>query len=178
VPRFMNEPGASVGALKSAFTLLATMRGTPLVYYGDEIAMPGGADPDNRRDFPGGFPGDPRSAFEASGRTPDEEAVHEHVRALLQLRQATPALRRGRLVNLHVADKAWVYARVLDGGRAAVVGLNTGDRPLALDLPAAPLGLAEGTRLRARVGLQGEAAVEGGRLRLGLAPASSTVFVP
>jgi len=28
------------------------------------------------------------------------------------------------------------------------------------------------------VGLQGEAAVEGGRLRLGLAPASSTVFVP
>jgi len=178
VPRFMNEPGASVAALKSAFTLLATMRGTPLVYYGDEIALPGGADPDNRRDFPGGFPGDARNAFEASGRAPDEEAVHAHVRALLQLRQATPALRRGRLVNLHVADKDWVYARVLDGGRAVVVGLNTGDLPLALDLEAAPLGLADGVRLRAAVGPQGDAAVEGGRLRLSLAPASSAVFLP
>jgi glycosidase len=177
VPRFMNEPGASVAALKSAFTLLATARGTPLVYYGDEIAMPGGGDPDNRRDFPGGFPGDARSAFEAAGRTPEEAAVHAHVRALLRLRQATPALRRGRTVNLHVADKSWVYGRVLDG-QAAVVGLNTGDAPLVLDLPSALLGLADGARLRDRVGPLGETAVEGGRLRLTLSPASSGVLLP
>ena len=177
VPRFMSEPGASVAALKSAFTLLATARGTPLVYYGDEIAMPGGGDPDNRRDFPGGFPGDPRSAFEAAGRTPDEEAVHAHLRALLHLRQATPALRRGRTVNLHVADKAWVYARVLDG-QTAVVALNTGDAPLALDLPVASLGLAHGARLRSRLGPLGEATVDGGRLRVSLPARSSGVLLP
>jgi glycosidase len=34
------------------------MRGMPQIYYGDEIGMPGGNDPDNRQDFPGGFPGD------------------------------------------------------------------------------------------------------------------------
>jgi glycosidase len=177
VPRFMSEPGASVAALKSAFTLLATARGIPLVYYGDEIAMAGGGDPDNRRDFPGGFPGDPRNSFEAAGRTLEENAVHAHVRALLHLRQATPALRRGRTVNLHVADKEWVWARVLDG-QTAVVGLSTGDEPVALDLPAAPLGLADGARLRDRVGPLGEAAVERGRLRLTLAPAASGVFLP
>ncbi|HEX9190149.1 MAG TPA: alpha-amylase family glycosyl hydrolase [Vicinamibacteria bacterium] len=178
VPRFMSEPAASVASLKSAFTLLATMRGTPLVYYGDEIAMPGGPDPDNRRDFPGGFPGDPRNAFEPAGRTAAEAAVHAHVRALLQLRQATPALRRGRLANLHVADKAWVYARVLDGGGAAVVGINTGDAPVAIDVEAAALGLGVGARLRDRVGTQGEAALEGGRLKVTLAAASSGVFLP
>ncbi|HEX4931684.1 MAG TPA: alpha-amylase family glycosyl hydrolase, partial [Gemmatimonadaceae bacterium] len=51
VQRFMHEPGATPEGLKLAFTFLFTTRGTPLVYYGDEIALPGGNDPDNRRDF-------------------------------------------------------------------------------------------------------------------------------
>ena len=177
VPRFMNEPGARVASLRSAFTFLATGRGTPLVYYGDEIASPGGGDPDNRRDFPGGWKGDARNAFEAAGRTADEESVHAHVRALLRLRQETPALRRGKTVNLHVADRSWAYARVLDG-RAVVVAINTDGAPAILDLPAAPAGLADGARLRDRVGSLGEVAVEGGRLRLTLPPGSSGVFVP
>ena len=44
--------------------------------------------------------------------------------------------------------------------------------------PEPPAGLAEGTRLRDRVGSLGEASVEGGRLRLTLPPGSSGVFVP
>jgi glycosidase len=177
VPRFMNEPGASIASLKAAFTFLATARGIPLVYYGDEIAMPGGADPDNRRDFPGGWGTDPRNAFEAAGRTADEESVHAHVRALLLLRQATPALRRGRMANLKVADRTWTYARVLEG-QTAIVGINLGGNAETLDLPAAPAGLSDGTRLRERIGSLGEAVVEGGRVRLTLAPGSSGVFVP
>jgi len=177
VPRFMNEPGASIASLRGAFTFLLTARGTPLVYYGDEIALPGGGDPDNRRDFPGGFPGDARSAFEAAGRTADEASVHAHVRALLELRQDTVALRRGRTVNLHVADQTWAYARVLDR-QAVVVGINTGDKAETLDLPAAPAGLADGARLSDRVGGLGEAVVQGGRLRLVLPPGSSGVFLP
>jgi glycosidase len=35
-----------------------TARGIPMIYYGDEIGMRGGGDPDNRRDFPGGWPED------------------------------------------------------------------------------------------------------------------------
>src|SRR5262249_55232169 len=85
VPRFMNERGASARGRELGSTSVRTARGTPLVYYGDEIAMRGGGAPDNRRDFPGGFPGDARNAFVASGRTPDEEAVFAHVRKLLSL---------------------------------------------------------------------------------------------
>jgi len=177
VPRFMNEPGATVASLKSAFTFLATVRGTPLVYYGDEIAMPGGGDPDNRRDFPGGWKEDARSAFESAGRTPSEESVHAHVKALLTLRQRTPALRRGRTVNLHVADKTWAYAR-LHEGRPAIVAFNTGVDRATLDLPAGPVLLADGSPLEERLHSGAEARVEGGRLRLSLPPGSSAVFTP
>jgi glycosidase len=177
VPRFMNEPGANVTRLKAAFTFLATARGTPLVYYGDEIGMPGGGDPDNRRDFPGGWKGDSRSAFERNGRTPDEESVHSHLQQLLALRQSIPALRRGRMLNLHVADQTWVYARVLDG-RSVVAAFNTGAEPVSLDLPAGPAGLADGTSLEDRLRSGAGATVERGRLRLSLPPGSSALFVP
>lgn len=52
VPRFLNEAGNNgVRKLKSAMSLIMTVRGIPTVYYGTEIAMPGGANPDNRRDM-------------------------------------------------------------------------------------------------------------------------------
>ena len=51
--------------LQIALTL--SLRGTPQLYYGDEIGLPGDDDPDNRRDFPGGFPGDPKNAFTSRG---------------------------------------------------------------------------------------------------------------
>ena len=81
VRRFMDEPGATVAGLKLAFTFLLTARGIPLVYYGDEIAMPGGVDPDNRRDFPGGWSVSDRVAWqdkvgpEAQGRGPRLDEV-------------------------------------------------------------------------------------------------------
>ncbi len=129
--RFMSEPGATHAGLRLAYTFLLTYRGTPLVYYGDEIGMPGGGDPDNRRDFPGGFPGDRRDAFEAAGRTPDEQATFAHVQRLLRLRAERADLRRGRTEHLHVGEQSYVYRR----GRA-VVALNNDTARAELRLPA------------------------------------------
>jgi glycosidase len=160
-----------------AFTFLLTTRGTPLVYYGDEIALAGGNDPDNRRDFPGGFPGDSRDAFVAAGRTPDEQAVFERLRALLLLRRALPALRRGRLVNLQVDEQAWVYARVGEGA-PVLVAINNGNQAAAVDAEAAAVGLADGAALQDRLGTLAKASVERGRLRLTLPPRSAAVLAP
>ncbi|MBA3242313.1 MAG: cyclomaltodextrinase N-terminal domain-containing protein, partial [Acidobacteria bacterium] len=91
--RFMNEKGATVEGLKLAQTFIMTARGTPLLYYGDELAMPGGGDPDNRRDFPGGFPNDARNAFTKTGRTAIENDVFNHLQRLARLRAELPALR-------------------------------------------------------------------------------------
>lgn len=78
-----------------AFAYLMTMRGTPQLYAGDEIAMKGGDDPDNRRDFPGGFPGDGQDAFTQAGRTADQQAEFAWIAALAKLRRDHVALECG-----------------------------------------------------------------------------------
>lgn len=135
--RFMGEPGATLDGLKLAYTFLLTYRGTPLIYYGDEIGMSGGGDPDNRRDFPGGFPGDARDASAPegpSGRTADQQAVFAHVQRLLRLRAARADLRRGATEHLQVGEQTYVYRR----GRT-VVALNNDTKPVEVRLPAAAL---------------------------------------
>ncbi|MEJ7709948.1 MAG: alpha-amylase family glycosyl hydrolase [Pyrinomonadaceae bacterium] len=97
--RFMNEAGASITGLRLAQAFIMTTRGVPQIYYGDEIAIQGGGDPDNRRDFPGGFPGDARNAFTKEGRTDDEQIVFEHVQKLARLRRELEPLRRGTLIE-------------------------------------------------------------------------------
>jgi glycosidase len=133
VQRFMNERGATTEGLKLAYTFVLTVRGTPLLYYGDEIALPGGPDPDNRRDFPGGWPGE-RNAFDASGRTPAEQDVWSHVQRLLRLRADRRDLRRAKMEHLYASEQAFVYRR----GRT-VVALNNDTTSVTVRLPIAML---------------------------------------
>jgi glycosidase len=174
-PRFMNESGARPDGLGLAFTFLLTARGLPMIYAGDEIGMPGGSDPDNRRDFPGGWTGDARNAFDPAGRTPDEQAVFARVRTLAHLRAELPALRRGRHVSLAVGDQTYVYARAAEGS-VAVVAINNGTAPVELEVPAGPAGLAEGKTLVDRLGASVPVTVAGGRLRMTLPARSASIY--
>ena len=172
--RFMNEPGANVAGRQLADTFLLTARGTPLVYYGDEIGLPGGGDPDNRRDFPGGFTGDPRNAFTTGGRTAEESAVFDNLRRLLWLRGELAPLRRGRMVTLAVTEQAWAYARVL-GDQAVVVVLSNAPEAISLDIPMAAAGWTADRSLENRLG-GGSARVEAGRVRVSLGPRSAAIY--
>jgi neopullulanase len=148
-PRFMSLPGATVPDLKIAFALLATLRGLPQIYSGDEIAMRGGADPDNRHDFPGGFSGDPQNAFTASGRTPEEADVHDWLASWLHYRHDHAVLATGLQQDLFVDPSAFVFARAANltqgcaagGGEHIVVAVNSSDRSrdLTLDLDGTAL---------------------------------------
>ncbi|HWW77449.1 MAG TPA: alpha-amylase family glycosyl hydrolase [Pyrinomonadaceae bacterium] len=173
--RFMSEKGATVEGLKLAQTFLMTTRGTPLLYYGDELGMPGGGDPDNRRDFPGGFPGDERNAFEKSGRTAVENEVFEHLKRLAKLRAELPALRRGSLVQLYDEEQQTAYARVL-GGESVVVAINNDTKPATLDFSVRETGLAEGAELPDRLEVVNGAKVSNGRLRLTLPARSASLL--
>jgi neopullulanase len=121
VPRFINESGATPDGLKLAFTLMMTSRGIPIIYYGDEIALPGGGDPDNRRDFPGGFPGDARNAFNANARTTTENDMYNFVSKLGALRRQFKPLRSGRSVDLLDEEQQMAYARVNDTDAVIVI---------------------------------------------------------
>lgn len=128
MPRFMDEKGATIEGLKLAQTLIMTSRGTPLLYYGDELGMPGGADPDNRRDFPGGFPGDARNAFTAAGRTAPENDVWNHLAKLGEIRKQLEPLRRGRSLDLLDEEQQIAYARFTDKA-AVVITFNNDSKP-------------------------------------------------
>ena len=140
--RFMGETGADVAKLKAAFSLLFTLRGIPGIYYGDEIAMSGGDDPDNRHDFPGGFPGDKHSAFAASGRTPEEQDVFAHLQRLTRLHKQHPALEDGNLVLLDVSEHCLAFLRSKGNDRLLIV-LNASSTEQKIELMRADTPLVK-----------------------------------
>ncbi len=175
VKRFMNELQGTITRLRMAFTYLLTVRGIPQLYYGDEIAMRGGGDPDNRRDFPGGFPGDTHNAFSKEGRTAEEQEVFEHVQKLIALRKELAPLRWGSLVTLAVSDNILVYARVL-GHDAVLVAFNNGTEKATVDVEVSSLPLAEGMELIERVQNANQVTVKDRYVRIELRGASAVVF--
>jgi len=145
VPRFSSEAGSSPAKLLCAYGLVLTLRGIPQLYYGDEIAMPGGGDPDNRRDFPGGWPGDPQNAFTEEGRTPEQQKIFFAVRNLLQLRRRHSALRIGKLLHVFSDEELYAFVRQTDDERLLVV-FNNGGKSRTITIPEADTPLADTLR--------------------------------
>jgi glycosidase len=139
-PRLAAVPGVTARRLTMAIAFLLTMRGIPQITWGDEIGMPGHMD--DRRDFPGGFPGDPRDAFIAAGRTAAQQQVFAAYRDLLRLRKSTPALRRGTLTDLVASETVYAYLRQHENERV-VVAFNLGNTPAEVSLPPGTTGPAE-----------------------------------
>ncbi len=88
---------------KKHFLLLAFLLlypGIPLLYYGDEAAMDGAVDPDNRRAMDWPAAASPETRFLA---------------ALGKVRESAPALRRGRIVPVSAPDRILAFRRELPG---------------------------------------------------------------
>jgi glycosidase len=173
--RFMNEPKADTTGIKLAQTFLLTTRGVPQIYYGDEIAIGGAGDPDNRRDFPGGFSGDSRNAFTAAGRTADENSVFDNLKRVLRLRAEIEPLRRGKLLNLYVKDQQYAFARKSDQGTAFVI-FNNDQKPATFEFDVTPAGIESGSVLVERLGTGEEKRLERGRLSVSMAARSVRIF--
>ena len=118
--RFLGDKDATVDELKLAFALLATMRGMPQIYSGDEIAMQGGEDPDNRRNFPGGFrdaKDAKENAFVSDGRSPQEQETFAWASMLFQFRKRHTVLQTGEQQNIFVDDDAFAFIRTPDASK-------------------------------------------------------------
>lgn len=173
--RFAGNPGATPEKLKLAFGLALTVRGIPEIYYGDEIGMEGGADPDNRRDFPGGWPEDQNNAFARAGRTKEQQEIFEYVQTLLRLRRENDALRGGKLWHLASDDSTYVFLRESDEEKLVIAfhdGANA--KTVTLSLQGTPGGAAAGI---STIFGNGEGDLAGQRLKLALPAQSLTIFV-
>ena len=174
VPRFAGVAGATPAKLKLAYGLTLTLRGVPQLYYGDEIGMTGGGDPDNRHDFPGGWVEDRKDAFAREGRTSEQQATFEYVQGLLRLRRENDALRTGKLWHLESDDSSYVFLRESDEEKLVVAFHNgKSERQMTIELHDTPGKQATG--ISALFG-GGQADLVGQELRLHLPPESLSVF--
>ncbi len=97
-----------------AYTLLMTTPGVPLIYYGDEIGLPGAGDPDNRR------------FMQWDGYTANQTWLRDQLAALGRVRREHEALRRGTRATLGVTPDVYSYS-MTSGGDTVFVVLNRGD---------------------------------------------------
>lgn len=127
--RFLNAAKGDKRKLKLAALLQLTYPGMPVVYYGDEVGMTGGADPDNRRTM----------IWDPAGQ---DRNVLSHYQALIHLRKAHPALKSGDFERLPLPDpRVYAFRRVAGPDRLVVV-INAGSTPFDLaTLPGKPTPL-------------------------------------
>ena len=109
-----------------AFAIMMTNPGIPLIYYGDEIGLAGGGDPDNRRMMP----------WSDASLNAHQRALRDRVRALARLRVETRALTRGRRRTLSADRDTWVYTMGGCGGDDVTVAINRADSPQPVSIPA------------------------------------------
>jgi neopullulanase len=138
--RFMSLPGATKESAKLHIAFILAARGIPQLYYGEEILMTGGHDPDNRKDFPGGFAGDPVNKFTNEGRTADEREMFEETKIWIGLRKKFEALKTGKTVDLRYDEKIYVFARQSETEQI-VIGLNNSNESEYVKFDAKVLGI-------------------------------------
>jgi len=174
VPRLASAEGITPAKLRLAFGLTLTLRGIPEIYYGDEIGMPGGGDPDNRRDFPGGWIGDANDAFAPAGRTREQQEIFSYVQSLLRLRREHAALRSGQLWHLASDESSYVFARESEEERL-VVAFNNADQPRELRIPLADTS-AQGAAAIELVFGQAKAELAGKEIHITMPARSLSIF--
>jgi glycosidase len=116
---WQNQPGIpnereAFERVANGFAVIFTNRGAPLLYYGDEIGLPGAGDPDNRR------------FMQWSGLNANQTWLRDRVTRLLAIRNSHPALRRGVRTTLRADADVWVYARATLGD-TVYVAVNRSD---------------------------------------------------
>ena len=109
--RFMSLPNADKNSAKLHVAFMLATRGIPQLYYGEEVLMTGGHDPDNRKNFPGGWTEDSRSALTKEGRTADEQEMFEWVQKWIKLRKENRAIKEGKTIDLFYDNDVYVFAK-------------------------------------------------------------------
>ena len=128
--------------MKIALTLLATLRGIPQLFYGDEMMFvtgnPRRDDGRLRMDFPGGWEGDsvnlftPEGRAAASGEWAHAEELHDYARTLFQWRKGATALHGGKTLHFLPENNTYGYFRY-DTKQVIFVFINNSDN--AVNVP-------------------------------------------
>lgn len=127
--------GEDMDLFRMAMVFLATMRGIPQLYYGTEILMSNPGTESHgiiRSDFPGGWPGDERNAFEGKGLSPAAAEARQTVQRLFNWRKSTAVVQTGRFMHYTPLENTYVYFRYGESDAVMVI-MNRARNPVVLD---------------------------------------------
>jgi glycosidase len=126
--------GRNPNKAKLALTMMATMRGLPQVFVGDEMMFVskdlsqghGGL----RVDFPGGWEGDKVNLFTAEGRAQHAQAaeLYDYSRTLFQWRKTKEVIHHGKTLHFMTRDNTYGYFRY-DDDDVVFVYINNSQEP-------------------------------------------------
>lgn len=115
---------ADTARYQQALLLLLTLRGTPQLYYGDEVGMystKAKGDGFNRQPLP-------VNVLTARGRDKVQKSYFNYTKRLLNWRKGCKAAQQGELVHFFVRNGCYVYSRTFDGQRFTVIMNGTSKR--------------------------------------------------
>ncbi|MBC7916314.1 MAG: glycoside hydrolase family 13 protein [Rhodoferax sp.] len=164
-PRLITSVG-SVEKARLALLMQFTMPGVPLVYYGEEIGMDGGADPDCRRTM-------------CWNESEWNHTQRSWVKQLIAIRQANVALQYGDVTVLgdRLKGNALVFLRHTDQpGEAALVIVNLDNKPLDCVLMLPYSHWYDGVPLRDALGHAPDTRAAAASVRLKIAPHAGAVY--
>ncbi len=151
-------------ARRLALVAQFTVPGVPLIYYGEEIGMDGGPDPDCRRPM----------IWEESRW---DRATQQFYKDLIAIRQSRPELQHGRITP--VESDGLVFLRHTDRpDQVALVAINRGDRPLDQIVLTPHSHLYHALPLKNLLAPERVVNMEAGNFRVTLPPWSAGIFVP
>jgi len=129
--------------MKLAISMLATMRGIPQMYNGDEMMFSckkgDWSDGAKRIDFPGGWEGDEVNLFTKEGRAmagateaadySSAEELHDYTARLFNWRKGKEVIHSGKTMHFMTRDNTYAYFRYNDSD-AVFVFVNNSDSPV------------------------------------------------
>ncbi len=136
IERFLTKVDGNLAKAKLGYLFLFTFPGAPAIYYGEEIGLKGGADPDSRGCF---------SWDETTWNTP----LRDWVKKLIWVRKNRSSLRRGRyqtlFCDIQTKVLGFVRAEMLE---QTLVVLNPSDREVEESVNLVGLDLGKQSMLK------------------------------
>ncbi|UYO02044.1 alpha-glycosidase [Paenibacillus sp. PSB04] len=122
-PRLLTRVGNDKRRMKLAVVFLFTFMGTPCIFYGDEVGLTGGGDPDCRK------------CMEWDPKKQDRE-LYDFYKLLIGLRKKNKALREGRFrfLKAEPGNPNIIYER-MDSRVHFTIWMNNTDKPQVLSHP-------------------------------------------
>jgi glycosidase len=122
MPRFLSCAGGDKNSLKLAWLFMFTSAGAPCIYYGDEIGLDGGHDPDCRKSFP----------WDESKWDKD---LLNYVKACIALRKEHSALTQGEYKRLYAEGDVMAFSREGNGEKIITIfNVANEERTIHLDV--------------------------------------------